>query len=509
MSTFNPSPAQQRIFDWADKETGNALVIAVAGAGKSTTMVQLVKRVHGQIIMLAFGKAAAAELYDKIDGKPGAFAKTFHAAGFQALRFAFGKGNRLEIDQKKVEKVVRAMVLEKARDDLLPLVGTVSAMVSMAKQQGIGALEGIPLRDDGVWLAMVDHFALDDSLPEGREGDLIQCVQMAQEALRRSCMDLDTIDMDDMIYLPVQRQLRLLKHDWVIIDEAQDSNPIRIALAKRLLGPRGRLIAVGDPRQAIMGFAGALNDAMDNIKAQFNCVELPLTVTYRCPKTVVDVARRYVDHITAHETAPDGFVSTYDYADVLGAVQIGDAVLCRFNKYLVSLAFALIRTGVPAKIEGRDIGEGLAKLAGRWSRIKTLTALTGKLEEHLDRELAKAKAKDDERRADMAQDQFDTMMVLIDRAKAQGMTQVEELQTIIRSMFDDSTDGVASPCVRLCSLHRSKGREWPRVHILGLDELTARTSRSWATIQECNLKYVGATRAKDTLLLVTGVKQPN
>jgi superfamily I DNA/RNA helicase len=343
-------------------------------------------------------------------------------------------------------------------------------------------------------------------LPEGREGDVYTAIKLSQEVLRRSNMNLDVIDFDDMVYLPLQRDLRMLQHDWVLVDEAQDTNPTRRALASKLLRPAGRLVAVGDPHQAIYGFTGTDNDSLAQIAEAFSCKRLPLTVTYRCPKAVVDLARTWVDHIQAHESAPDGSVNRYNYRDIIGAVEPGDAVLCRFNKPLVSLVFALIRSGVPARIEGRAIGQGLAKLAGRWKRIKTLTALEGRLEEHLDRELEKAKAKDDERRAVTVQDTVDTLRVLIDRAREQGLSTVEDLQAMILGLFENAPGEGATPCVLLCSGHRSKGQEWDRVHLLGLNDLQpARTSRSWQAEQEINLMYVMATRSKRELFIVDGV----
>lgn len=97
---------------------------------------------------------------------------------------------------------------------------------------------------------------------------------------------LNPIDFDDMVYLPLVFKLRLFPQDWVLIDEAQDTNPTRRALAARMLKPGGRVIAVGDPRQAIYGFTGADNDALEQIAAQFSCKRMPLTVSYRCPQAV-------------------------------------------------------------------------------------------------------------------------------------------------------------------------------------------------------------------------------
>ncbi len=119
---------------------------------------------------------------------------------------------------------------------------------------------------------------------------------------------VDKIDFEDMVYLPLILKCRFWRHGVVMIDEAQDTNPARRALVRALVRKGGRVIAVGDRRQAIYGFTGADADALDLIKADFNCIEFPLTITYRCPKNVVAFAQQWVSHISADETAPEGSV---------------------------------------------------------------------------------------------------------------------------------------------------------------------------------------------------------
>lgn len=505
--TFVPSVNQQAYFDFLQHGEGSAVLEAVAGAGKTTTVVRGLAFMVGTTCLLAYNSKMAAELKDRVAGMAGVEAKTFHSAGYAALRRAFKSAgfNGRDPDDKKVVRICETLIAERDRPGLVGLEGAVASIVSMAKQRGIGALSSIT--DTHAWEEMVDHFALDDNLPEGKEHMVPQLIRMAQICLQRSNDDLSVIDYDDMVYLPLQRNIRMWQFDNLIVDEAQDTNPTRRAMARKMLRPGGRLVAVGDPHQAIYGFTGTDNDSLEQIAQEFRCTRLPLTVTYRCPKAVVRVAHEWVSHIQAHETAPEGTVVEYDYKDLLDHVQLGDAVLCRFNKYLVSLVFRLIRSGVAAKIEGRDIGHGLVKLAGRWSSIRTLTALEAKLAEYTEREVAKAVAKDDERRVEEINDRHQTMLVLMARAIEQGMTRVSELQAMIRGLFSDDL-GNSSSFVTLCSEHRSKGMEWNRVHILGLREVQpVRCSRNWQMDQETNLMYVAVTRAKETLFIVSGVRE--
>lgn len=500
---FNPSPAQVAFFNWIDNSTGNAVLVAVAGAGKTTTLIEGIKRMHGRVFFGVYSSSMGAEIKGKVAllDRKDVFASTIHSAGFRQLKYTF-KNAELRTEGRKCMMIAEAFLAN--RPDLETYLSCAVAVVSMAKQRGIGALpEAGNANDNATWQAMIDHFDLAENMPESFRMDIL--IGFARAILKKSNEDLNVIDYDDMVYLPLHRNLRMLQHDFVLIDEAQDTNPTRRALAKKMLARNGRFIAVGDPSQSIFGFTGADNDSLDQIKKEFNAVEFPLTVTYRCPKAVVQVARRWVDHIEAHESAPEGSYETLPYEQLLTSVAAGNAILCRFNKYLVKACFALIRAGVPAKIEGRAVGQGLLVLAGKW-KIKSLDKLVERLDAHRQKEVAKAMEKKDEAKVERINDQIDTLMVLIERTRAEGFNTVEALKTVVESMFADDVSDDAT-MVTLCSLHRSKGREWQKVFILGLDEFFGRGEQEWMIAQECHLLYVGVTRSMNTLVNVTGVKE--
>lgn len=503
--TFTPSPQQQAIFDFVTtRNGGNAIVEAVAGAGKTTTLVKACELMTGSVFIGAYNNKMAKELRERIGHMSNVRSSTFHSAGMNQLRRAITiKGDP---DPKKTLNVISAYIQEKGRADLEPLANTVAKMVSMAKQRGIGVC--FPDTDQ-VWIDMAYHFDLTDDLPEGYESRMDQVVAFSRAMLKRgnaAAMNAGLIDFDDMIHLPLLLNLRMFQNDWVLVDEAQDTNPTRRELAKRMLRTGGRLIAVGDPRQAIYGFSGADNDALEQIGAEFKARALPLTVTYRCPKSVVRVAQEWVSHIEAHESAPEGQFHTLHYDDLMAQIKAGDAVLCRFNKYLVSLCFKLIRNGVPARIEGRAIGAGLIALIGKW-KTGTTEALQGKINDWREREMKKANDAGKETKALQIEDRAETVMVLIERANEQGITTTAGLKKMIEGLFDDRVVD-NKDMVTLCSVHRSKGLEFPTVYVLGLHELMGRECiQPWQTVQENNLQYVAATRAQERLIEVYGVKE--
>lgn len=502
---FTPSPQQQAFFDWIVKERGNAVLKAVAGAGKTTTLLKGVELMQGNVFVGVYNKKMAEELKGRITDPKRVRASTFHSAGSSTLRFAF-KDKKLEVDDKKVLKTIEAFISESGRIvELEPLSACVADVVSMAKQRGIGPLQDMD--DNDVWLDMIRHYDLLEHLPEEYEGRTDKVIPFARAILKRSNENLNYIDFDDMVYLPLVYKRKPFQQDWVLIDEAQDTNPTRRALAKAMLKPNGRLVAVGDPHQAIFGFTGADNDSLDQITAEFRCKELPLTVTYRCPKDVVAHAKQWVNHIEAHESAPEGEVAVIDYKDLQKHLEAGDAILCRYNKYLVNLCFKLIKAGIPARIEGRAIGDGLVKLASKW-KGRNLDAIRHKVEDFMNREVERALEAKKEQTADHIIDRCETLLVLIDRAEEQGITTVSGLKEMIASMFAETSE-IRKDMVTLCSVHRSKGLEWKRVFLLGREELmpSPMAKQPWQVEQEINLIYVGVTRAMDKLYEVINVRE--
>jgi superfamily I DNA/RNA helicase len=287
----------------------------------------------------------------------------------------------------------------------------------------------------------------------------------------------------------------------VLIDEAQDTNAARRGLALKLLKRgTGRLIAVGDDRQAIYGFTGADADAMNQLREALGSATLPLNVTYRCPKNIVREAQRLVPDITAHPTAPEGAVSQI----ALGAPvewRVDDAVLCRNTAPLIEMAYQLIGARVPCRVEGRDIGKSLETLVRRW-KVKTLIALEAKLSDYLARETAKWLDKNREDRAQAVADKVASIQALIQVCQREQKHNVIDLVELISTMFGDTAVGERPQMLTLSTVHKSKGREWPRVFVLRKAELMPSpwARQPWQQQQEMNLIYVAITRAQRELV---------
>jgi superfamily I DNA/RNA helicase len=503
MTDMTWTPNQIAVFDWVKNGKGNAIIEAVAGSGKTTTLVELLKYATGYVALCAYNKKMGDELKARTAGMKGVYAGTLHSFGFKALLFA-RKSTGLKVDDNKVYDIINTLLSE---DEAKFYGAFIRRLVGLAKDTGIGFFT--PIDDRQAWQDIIDHHDL--SL-ENDFGSYDDAISWAIQVLKRSNEIKNVIDFGDMIYHVLVHGVRVLQHDFVLVDEAQDTNATRRALARKLLKAKGRLIAVGDPHQAIFGFTGADNDSLDLIRKDFNAITLPLTVSFRCPKSVVAHARNWVDHIEPCDTAIEGSVSTMEYADLLANAKgmnlsQDDAILCRKNAPLVELAFTLIRQGIPCRMEGRDIGMQLVRLAGKW-KVKRLDALTNRLTAFRDREVQKAQAKGNDVKAEQIDDRCGCLFVLIERAEEKGLD-VAGLQDMIKDMFADTDPNKPSNILVLSSVHKAKGLEWKNVMILGREQFMPSqwARQEWQQDQETNLIYVAVTRAQETLVEIVNVPE--
>jgi superfamily I DNA/RNA helicase len=307
-----------------------------------------------------------------------------------------------------------------------------------------------------------------------------------------------SIDFTDMIFIPVHLNLSVFRYDWVLVDEAQDLNTCQRKFVLMSRAPGGRMIFVGDPRQAIMAFAGADAASYELIATETQATELPLSICYRCPTSHVNLAKMIVPQIEPREGAPEGTIIDLKADEVVDLVQEGDLLICRTTAPLISLCIKLIRNRIPARVRGRDIAEMLIKRAkeiakkGPWSQFLQL------LEEYKLQQIEYLSSK---------KNPSQTQIQLIEDICASleacytefAVGSIKELCSEIEGIFSEDRASVW-----LSTIHRAKGLEAERVFIVNFDMLPFRMKNQSPDQmeQELNLKYVALTRSLDTLFLV-------
>jgi hypothetical protein len=317
--------------------------------------------------------------------------------------------------------------------------------------------------------------------------------KLAASALR--LLDLATrpdprglISGNDMVWLPVRMGWVRPVFDAVLVDEAQDMNLPQLLMA--IGASRGRIFIVGDDCQAIYGFRGAAHDGINMMKSKLNAHEVGLTITQRCPKSVVREVLSIVPDYKAADCAPEGSVTTMLLDAAMASVKIGDVILSRANAPLMPLCLSLLRRGISARIEGRDIGKMLVSKVEKL-KAKSVPDFMRKVVANKDRRIKRAQARDAADSDILAiEDEAETLLAL-----AEGLKSVAEIKTRIVALFQDS-DKSPRPAVVLSSVHKAKGLEWNKVFMIRSTFL----KKGRVTQEEKFLYYVACTRTKNELV---------
>lgn len=519
--SLNLTEEQLDCVRWTTQSNGNLIIEAVAGSGKTFTIIEMIVEIvldalsrgvkpHRMVALMAFNSKVAKELSDRINSRNLAAwvtVGTVHKFGKDAFELSYSKPKVDERFKPKVPGLLDPIL--KAHRIEWKLTKVFQTAISLARDTGIGIL--LP-NNTTSWKDLIEKH--DISFDEEKVS-LSLFISICQDVLAKSCQIKSQIDFSDMIYLPLLENLPFPQFDFVFIDEAQDTNATRREVAKRMLRspeldkdgiphlegyPGGRLITVGDRHQAIYGFTGADNDALDIIKKEFNSHYLPLSVCFRCSTSVISHARQLVNHIHAKASAVEGSVTQIKEPAWRTALPSRpllqrEAILCRKNSPLISLAFQLLKEGIPCRIEGRDVGDQLISLCKK-SKTHDKPSLISWLSTHLRQQQQKLSPYAFE----VLQDKVSCITAVITLPSIRSL---EDFYTQIKLLFSDY-DPALPPRLTLSSVHKSKGLEWPTVHLLGRNVWMPSpfASQQWMQDQETNLTYVAITRAQVNLIEV-------
>lgn len=508
------------------RKTPIALVVqAVAGSGKTTTIVAaanlIPEELRRQMVFLAFNNSIVNELEPRL--KPlGIPTRTLNSLGVGIVNAHFKKiwdGRKPELDKSKTYKIMKALY---TWPEIQTFGGDIKFLVGMCKSLGI-VPTGMPefvsangLDDSDATLDwMLNHYARWVSL------DIRNTLfRMTREVLRYGLERPETIDFDDQKYLPVvmrvgKRRLQVppwLKYRIVFIDEVQDLNAVDIELIKLATGNENPfIVGVGDTNQAIYGFRGADTQAIPKFIAAFNAIELPLTITYRCARKIVEYAQTIYPTIQAAPNAPEGEVVTHGKYDAKLFSPDNDMIVCRNNAPIVALAYKLIARRIPVFVAGRDIGSGIISLIEKL-KATSVVDLSGKLEDWEDTQVAQILTAnpDDEEAVDRVRDRANTVRAFIDTNPDNSVDtlidQVKELfHTKAGGNEDDHNKSQSRGKVVLSTVHKAKGLEANRVFVLDNHLFFPKWVKpgTWQETQERNLVYVAVTRPKNYLGFIT------
>lgn len=477
------SKFQERIYYEVVNADTNLIINAVAGSGKTTTLERCLRLLpdNKDIIFLAFNNAIVNELKVRIDRKDVSIS-TMHSFCWRQLMKA--KGFKTELRPNKPIQYIKSICIkyniEKKKHAYYFYL--LSNIVNLMRMNMIYDVENI------IKLGLYHDLMLDDMQAE-----------MAMDLLMYMDRDDHIFDYTDMIYRVIKDNVKLSKFDYIFVDESQDLSILQQEVIKRIKKKEGRLLSVGDPKQAIYGFAGADVDSYNKLKNLFpNTVELPLSVNYRCGKRIIESAKKLNEQIEAFDKSPNGEVRN----GFINEIRKGDWVLCRNLKPLILTNLYLLSIGKKCYVKGYDIGIGLNSLimSLHCVSIKSMMVKYQLLISKERQKIMKLGVKNPDKT-----EKIDNMMQKSDilSALSKGLTTTEQLRARVKTIFKDTGEGIV-----LSTIHKAKGLENDNIFILCPELIPSQfATQEWQLQQENNLMYVAITRAKSKLIYISDYKE--
>ena len=489
---MKPTPEQAAILSGFGNTTGNICVQALAGTGKTSTLLELVaQNPNVSFLYMAFNKAVKEEVEAKAVKRGLKNLKVRTQNGF-CLELARGAGcNARNIKGYLPVKEIIGRLNLTGNDRYLAYPAFQIMTRFMVSRDTEITMRHVPVEVKDKIYNNVNRFmrnATVEKVTQETDKRIKSAVGIAQRLFSSFDFRSDLMLHDVYVKLVQLHYNEIpVAEDVVLLDEAQDINPVFSDIASRVTA---RLIAVGDNNQAIYQFRGA-QDYLKEMPAE---ATFSLTQSFRFLPEIADKANLLLQHMT--DLRVKGFEGVEE--------DDTSAILCRTNMGCLAEAFGMLDTETPFRLDGGVDNEG-------FKMIEDIVRLhNGDVYEVQHPDLKGLKSFHDfetELEEDLLNSEWKTALRVINK-----MGGYEEAVDSIRKI-KEAQRNVPKNAVVITTMHKSKGKEWNSVSIasdaenafykteidLGGKRIRIPIPFSEAPVMEKNLFYVAVTRAKRNL----------
>ena len=450
--------------------TGRSLKIsAFAGAGKTATLALLAHSTRKQGYYLAFNRALAREARTKFPCW--VQCKTTHALAYHATAEAYRRNCDKMFSSINGNRIARIFDLEALQvSPGLRLSARLRGALILETVRKFQQSDNQDINQHHVpdWGKM--QFASDDEKKSIRQ-DVIRYAQLLWERM---------LDPNDLIvplghdgYLKLWAISNpLIPGDYILMDEAQDTNPVMLGVLKN---QKAQLVYVGDRHQQIYEWRGAIN-AMANVETEF---ESPLTQSFRFGDAIAEAASKLLAALGEKK-----LITGNPAVNSRLGCDNPNVILCRTNSGVIEYT-----------IRALDSGEKIHVVGGTGDILRLLNGVTR----------LKAGKKDDH-------PEFFGFSNWAEVVEFSNSDEGAGLRTFVRLVDDygeyflidsltrmNSSEKDAS--LILSTVHKAKGRQWNRV--LVNDDFTimnkSKNGKQEFNEAEVRLLYVALTRARKSV----------
>lgn len=539
---YEPNKYQEKILNWAKNGTGNALIEARAGCGKTSTLIMLANIINNELnqpcLFLAFNNHIAEEIKIKMADKIKAGkleVRTVNSLGASFISsYLFLQHDKdkeafeIRLDNKKMSTIGQKIIdmeltvndLEfidpDERNDMYWEFKTLCDLIRTTN---------IPYKNlDSVNMLMARYGIFESVSTHG-----LDIADMARQAIEEDLKMFDnppklkngkciyTIDYADQLFLPLARGMwapgvaKNFGCSFILTDEAQDLSNSQHRLLMKCTTKKNnpRYIFVADESQAIYGFAGADTHSVEHLKEKFTLNYFPLNICYRCPKKHIQLIQSIVPDIEPNPNAIDGEIHIIKNSEIANLAQNGDYIIARKNKELVDIMLEILRQGKSIFVKD----ENLVK-----TTVSNIRKLNCKSTNDLKGELKKLQVQFQQQQKNPAErgsgsaisndaaDIYDSIFTLLDNFESNS--QSKNTKDFIKYIEKILNVNPNSSSIVLSSVHGVKGGEADNVFVVSHNKFPYIDDRNTPdqNQQERNLEYIALSRAKKVMYLCQSEK---
>lgn len=276
-------------------KSGNYLVSAVPGSGKTTCVTHRIAKLlgdgvpSGAILGLTFTNKAAKEMRDRLTqliiGKPVPLLATFHSFCARQLREyhdLVGRTHRFNIlDQADQERILKQLVKSAGWPEEQTPKSFIKGIIKFleATRENLESTEQASFRldvhADQIQIAN-QYLAL---LPKIDAFDFTGLMQSFYTLLRDN---------------PIIKEHFRKRFIFLLVDEFQDTNAIQYEIVKLLC--TNNVMVVGDLDQSIFSFRNALPENLLQFEKDFQATSLYLEHNYRSTPEILQYSQQLIEH---------------------------------------------------------------------------------------------------------------------------------------------------------------------------------------------------------------------
>ena len=249
MPQFNFSEEQKNIFNYAKNGINNVIIQAVAGAGKTTTLIECVKQLieHNKkvkILLLAHNKSTRDTLKERLgDYIQNVKVFTLHGLAYRMYMEYFGEAPNIDDDKyinyinKNINNIASESYLELNHNKKMMYKSNLFELINKSRHN-------LKQSEREIYKMAVRKYQIKLVSDE---------CHLASKILKWGIENREIVDFQDLLYFPNEFGYftKIQLSDIIMLDEAQDASLAQQDVVRRCFKRNTRLFAFGDKDQTI------------------------------------------------------------------------------------------------------------------------------------------------------------------------------------------------------------------------------------------------------------------